>query len=70
MCALKVLNKENVAAMKHVEHIINEREVLQYLADRRDEQCNVVRTDSQLAMIEENADVPECPFLMGIFSSF
>lgn len=28
MCALKVLNKENVAAMKHVEHIINEREVL------------------------------------------
>jgi|TARA_B110000305_G_C19326924_1_gene581911 serine/threonine protein kinase len=28
LCALKVLNKESVAAMKHVEHIINEREVL------------------------------------------
>lgn len=27
-CALKVLNKESVAQMKHVEHIINEREVL------------------------------------------
>jgi classical protein kinase C len=34
ICALKVLKKENVAAMKHVDHIINEREVLQYLSDR------------------------------------
>jgi serine/threonine protein kinase len=33
-CALKVLKKESVAAMKHVDHIINEREVLQYLSDR------------------------------------
>jgi hypothetical protein len=32
--ALKVLKKESVAAMKHVDHIINEREVLQYLSDR------------------------------------
>jgi hypothetical protein len=31
LCALKVLKKENVAAMKQVDHIINEREVLQYL---------------------------------------
>ena len=28
LCALKVLKKESVAAMKHVDHIINEREVL------------------------------------------
>lgn len=34
LCALKVLKKESVAAMKHVDHIINEREVLQYLSDR------------------------------------
>ena len=32
-CALKVVKKEKVAAMKHVDHIINEREVLQYLMD-------------------------------------
>jgi serine/threonine protein kinase len=31
LCALKVLKKEKVAAMKQVDHIINEREVLQYL---------------------------------------
>jgi len=34
VCALKVLRKESVAQMKHVDHIINELEVLQYLADR------------------------------------
>jgi serine/threonine protein kinase len=28
LCALKILKKESVAAMKHVDHIINEREVL------------------------------------------
>ena len=28
VCALKMLKKESVAAMKHVDHIINEREVL------------------------------------------
>lgn len=28
---LKVVKKENVAAMKHVDHIINERNVLKYL---------------------------------------
>ena len=27
-CALKVLKKESVAQMKHVDHIINEKEVL------------------------------------------
>ena len=31
--ALKVLLKESVAEMKHVDHVINEREVLQYLSD-------------------------------------
>ena len=29
--ALKVVKKENVAAMKHVDHIINERNVLKHL---------------------------------------
>lgn len=28
VCALKVLKKESVAGMKHVDHVINEREVL------------------------------------------
>ena len=31
VCALKALRKESVAQMKHVDHIINEREVLQFL---------------------------------------
>ena len=32
-CALKVLKKESVAEMKHVDHVVNEREVLQYLSE-------------------------------------
>ena len=39
-CAIKVLYKENVAQMKHVDHIINELEVLQYLSER-----NVIEND-------------------------
>lgn len=31
--ALKTLLKEGVAEMKHVDHVINEREVLQYLSE-------------------------------------
>ena len=31
--ALKMLVKESVAEMKHVDHVINEREVLQYLTE-------------------------------------
>ena len=34
LVALKVLNKDNIAQMKHVDHVINEREVLKYLSDR------------------------------------
>jgi serine/threonine protein kinase len=37
ICALKILKKESVAAMKHVDHIVNEREVLQYLNDKNGE---------------------------------
>ena len=33
LCALKSLKKENVAQMKQVDHIISEREVLQYLSE-------------------------------------
>jgi serine/threonine protein kinase len=47
-CALKVLIKESVAKMKQVEHIISEKEVLEYLSSKHN----------------------ECPFIMGIFSSF
>ena len=54
VCALKVLKKESVAQMKQVDHIISEREVLQYLQDKN-------------AETNEN---DRCPFLMGIFSSF
>jgi serine/threonine protein kinase len=46
--AVKVLLKESVAKMKQVEHIISEKEVLDYLSGFKN----------------------ECPFIMGIFSSF
>ena len=49
VCALKVLVKESVAKMKQVEHIISEKEVLEYLSSK---------------------GTNECPFIMGIFSSF
>jgi serine/threonine protein kinase len=64
--AIKILKKESVAAMKHVDHIINEREVLQYLSDRNREYAleNPVTED------DDGYGVPECPFLMDIFSSF
>lgn len=52
--------------MKHVDHIISEREVLQYLIDKRnqyyEEQKDLIEPGDQF--------VPQCPFLMGIFSSF
>jgi len=66
VCALKVLKKESVAQMKHVDHIISEREVLQYLIDKRNQYY-----EEQKDLIEPGDEfVPECPFLMGIFSSF
>lgn len=53
-CALKILKKEGVAAMKHVDHIINEREILFFLTDRQ----------------EEEKEQEQCPFIMRIFSTF
>ena len=38
--ALKVLKKESVAAMKHVDHIINERNVLKMLSDIQEDVKN------------------------------
>lgn len=66
VCALKVLKKESVAQMKHVDHIISEREVLQYLIDKR----NLFYEDQKDLIEPGDEFVPECPFLMGIFSSF
>ena len=65
ICALKVLRKESVAAMKHVDHIINEREVLQYLSDR-----NRAFIEDQLKHDHNDSMASECPFLMDIYSSF
>jgi hypothetical protein len=64
-CALKVLKKESVAQMKHVDHIINEREVLQYLSDKR----KAIREDNSFYQSQEDIG-GECPFLMEIYSSF
>ena len=33
--ALKILPKENIAQMKHSDHVVNEREVLSHLSDIR-----------------------------------
>ena len=64
-CALKILKKESVAQMKHVDHIINEREVLQYLSDKR----RMLKEDHHYFSSTEDM-TGECPFLMEIFSSF
>ena len=72
--ALKMLVKESVAEMKHVDHVINEREVLQYLSE-----INQIHPETnKLASMsranesdEEDERAPfECPFLMNIYSSF
>jgi len=64
--AIKILKKESVAAMKHVDHIINEREVLQYLSDKNREYA----LENPMTKEDDGYGVPECPFLMDIFSSF
>lgn len=73
VCALKVLRKESVAQMKHVDHIINELEVLQYLADR-DKQAQQEWAQQPRDKDDEDDDddvyVAECPFLMGMYSTF
>ena len=33
VCALKVISKENIMAMKQVDHIISERQVLKFISD-------------------------------------
>jgi len=66
ICAIKILKKESVAAMKHVDHIINEREVLQYLSDKNREYA----IENPVGEDHDGYGVPECPFLMDIFSSF
>lgn len=73
VCALKVLKKESVAQMKHVDHIINELEVLQYLSerDRQAQQEWALRPhDKEDEDEEEEEYVAECPFLMGLYSTF
>ncbi|MGB1599220.1 MAG: hypothetical protein ACPIOQ_41105, partial [Promethearchaeia archaeon] len=73
VCALKVLRKESVAQMKHVDHIINELEVLQYLSDR-DKQAHQEwlqrPRDKDDEDEEEEEYVSECPFLMHMYSTF
>jgi serine/threonine protein kinase len=56
--ALKALEKESVGQMKHVDHILNEREILQFFSDKTKE-----RNDSKSNLVI-------CPFIMDIFSSF
>lgn len=57
--------------MKHVDHIINEKEVLQYLSDMTNQQIydspSRVREESDS---EEGEIKGECPFIMDIYSSF
>lgn len=59
--------------MKHVDHIINELEVLQFLGERD----RLARQDWMQRPREREEDgedeepyVAECPFLMGMYSTF
>ena len=77
--ALKVLVKESVAEMKHVDHVINEREVLQYVSDinvlppeseDRKGMGSVSRVHEDQSDEEDDRPAVACPFLMSIYSSF
>lgn len=73
VCALKVLRKESVAQMKHVDHIINELEVLQYLSvrDKQARQEWLQRPhDKDDDDDDDDVYVSECPFLMHMYSTF
>lgn len=68
--ALKVLKKESVAEMSHVEHVINEREVLFYLREANTYRLRYDsmrrRKESQCSDDEWSDDEPtlQCPYLM------
>ena len=78
--ALKILVKEGVAEMKHVDHVINEREVLQYLSEVNhlplEEETKGLGSLSRVHEQpisddeEDNRPAVQCPFLMDIYSSF
>ena len=56
VCALKALRKESVAAMKHVDHIINELEVLQYLGEKNRERQGAWENQKALRDKEDSDD--------------
>ena len=56
--ALKILPKENIAQMKHSDHVVNEREVLAHLSEIR------------LINEEEENQLACCRFIVDFFSSF
>lgn len=70
--ALKALKKEAVAEMKHVDHVINEREILFYLNEVNHQ---IIRPRFNIATpnkLKENESISsddeqpnlQCPFLM------
>ena len=54
--ALKILDKESVAQMKHVEHIISEHNVLSFLSLKN--------------TVSKQVKQRECPFTINLFSAF
>ena len=56
--ALKTLPKENIAMMKHSDHIVNEREVLGHLSTL------------QMKPRDSFCTYSDCPFIMEFYSSF
>jgi len=53
--------------MKHVNHIINEREVLQYLTDKRKQTREESHFYSSQPLDPASED---CPFVVDIYGSF
>lgn len=54
--ALKILGKESVAQMKHVDHIISENNVLRFLTQK----------NTVTKLVKQR----ECPFTINLFSTF
>ena len=79
MSALKIIKKESINAMKQVDHIIGEREILRFLtllqgnfkkpAMIRDSSANQLRNQHGLPLNKLQSN-KQCPFIINIFSSF
>lgn len=77
---MKILQKDNIAQMKHVDHVVNEREILKFLSDLqppiRDNPSQLQHHSSSSSLRATHSQsrlgvpVNPCPFITRFYSSF